>query len=343
MTLNLFARIAVVLAVALHQAAPAQAETPPPPDRNPFKAPGKGAQQLEKAAPQPVLPGDAPSVPWSEAEIAQAKAKCAKLLAGLDLDYEMLAPIKEGRCGAPAPVLLRSVGSDPKVAIEPPATVTCAVAASLSKWLDKMVQPAARAAFNAPVVKLANASSYICRNRYNGTDTLLSEHALANALDISTFVFQSGEKLTVLASWPRLVSAPPPPPPNPMRATASPEITASIAPSRKARFTPISADPAAAMTTIAKRNPFVVPKVDARSNAFVLPTAAVRVPPSTPRSEVQPPEAGSLADLRREFVTKVHGDACGIFGTVLGPEANDAHKDHFHLDMKARARRAYCE
>jgi hypothetical protein len=50
-----------------------------------------------------------------------------------------------------------------------------------------------------------------------------------------------------------------------------------------------------------------------------------------------------LADLRREFVTKIHDDACGIFGTVLGPEANDAHKDHFHLDMKARSRRAYCE
>jgi hypothetical protein len=56
-----------------------------------------------------------------------------------------------------------------------------------------------------------------------------------------------------------------------------------------------------------------------------------------------PLDTGSVADLRREFVTKIHDDACGIFGTVLGPEANDAHKDHFHLDMKARSRRAYCE
>ena len=39
------------------------------------------------------------------------------------------------------------------------------------------------ALIGAPVVKLSNASSYVCRNRYNGTNTKLSEHALANALE----------------------------------------------------------------------------------------------------------------------------------------------------------------
>jgi hypothetical protein len=345
MTLNLLARIAIVLTVVLPQAALAEAETPPPPDRNPFKARGKGPQQPPaKSPPQPMLPGDAPTVPWSEAEITDAKAKCAKLLAGLDLDYVPLEPIKEGRCGAPAPILLKRVGSDPKVAIEPPATVTCAVAASLSKWLDKTVQPAARAAFDAPVVKLANASSYVCRNRYNGTDTVLSEHALANALDISTFVFQSGEKLTVLASWPRLVWAPPLPQPNPIRVSASPEIAGSVAPPWQGKVRRINAVPSSnAMTAIAKSNPFVLHRFDTRTNPFVLPTAARKVSPPPPRTEIEPLDTGSLGDLRREFVTKVHDDACGIFGTVLGPEANDAHRDHFHLDMKARSRRAYCE
>ena len=32
----------------------------------------------------------------------------------------------------------------------------------------------------------------------------------------------------------------------------------------------------------------------------------------------------------------VHDDACQTFGTVLGPAANEAHKNHFHFDMKAR-------
>ena len=66
-------------------------------------------------------------------------------LAGLALDYEPLPPLKEGKCGAPAPIMLKGLGSDPMVKIDPPATVTCPVAAALSAWLDKTVQPAARA------------------------------------------------------------------------------------------------------------------------------------------------------------------------------------------------------
>ncbi|WP_244500290.1 extensin family protein [Methyloceanibacter superfactus] len=39
----------------------------------------------------------------------------------------------------------------------------------------------------------------------------------------------------------------------------------------------------------------------------------------------------------------VHADACKYFGTVLGPEANEAHRDHFHLDMKPRRHSNFCE
>ena len=34
----------------------------------------------------------------------------------------------------------------------------------------------------------------------------------------------------------------------------------------------------------------------------------------------------------REFLRLVHTSACKRFGTVLGPEYNAAHKDHFHLE-----------
>ncbi len=33
------------------------------------------------------------------------------------------------------------------------------------------------------------------------------------------------------------------------------------------------------------------------------------------------------------FLKAVHKTACKIFSTVLGPESNAAHKDHFHFDM----------
>lgn len=35
----------------------------------------------------------------------------------------------------------------------------------------------------------------------------------------------------------------------------------------------------------------------------------------------------------REFLRTVHGSACKRFGTVLGPEYNAAHRDHFHLEL----------
>jgi hypothetical protein len=45
----------------------------------------------------------------------------------------------------------------------------------------------------------------------------LSEHALANTLDVSEFVLASGEHITVLDSWPKVVSTPPVPVPKEVR------------------------------------------------------------------------------------------------------------------------------
>lgn len=35
---------------------------------------------------------------------------------------------------------------------------------------------------------------------------------------------------------------------------------------------------------------------------------------------------------KAEFLHRVHGAACGYFGTVLGPDYNQAHRDHLHFD-----------
>lgn len=39
----------------------------------------------------------------------------------------------------------------------------------------------------------------------------------------------------------------------------------------------------------------------------------------------------------------MHRGACGIFGTVLGPEANRYHRDHFHFDTARYRSGSYCE
>lgn len=53
---------------------------------------------------------------------------------------------------------------------------------------------------------------------------------------------------------------------------------------------------------------------------------------------VPPP---STANAR--FLHDVHAAGCRIFGTTLGPEANEAHRNHFHVDMAERKVRKICD
>ena len=55
------------------------------------------------------------------------------------------------------------------------------------------------------------------------------------------------------------------------------------------------------------------------------------------------PVAEEEASPRRQFLREIHAKACERFGTVLGPEANEAHRDHFHVDMAKRRYRSFCE
>lgn len=55
------------------------------------------------------------------------------------------------------------------------------------------------------------------------------------------------------------------------------------------------------------------------------------------------PKPAGKSTPRAAFLRSVHASACRIFGTTLGPEANEAHRNHFHVDMFPRKRRGYCE
>ena len=100
-------------------------------------------------------------------------SKVSGSLSPLTPNYELLPPIKEGLC-----ILLKSLGREPEVALDPPATVTCALAKALSAWLKESVQPQAKALLNSPVTEL-HVGFYTCRNRNGGADLPLSEHAFS--------------------------------------------------------------------------------------------------------------------------------------------------------------------
>ena len=98
---------------------------------------------------------------------------------------EPAEPIKDGECGAPAPVRLISIGRNPEVALSPPVTVNCDLVATLASWVKEDLQPLARKHLGAPIVSVRTMSSYSCRNAYGRKSTRLSEHALANAIDVA--------------------------------------------------------------------------------------------------------------------------------------------------------------
>ena len=39
---------------------------------------------------------------------------------------------------------------------------------------------------------------------------------------------------------------------------------------------------------------------------------------------------------------ELHAGACGLFGTVLGPDADRYHQGHFHFDTARRRGKSYC-
>lgn len=52
--------------------------------------------------------------------------------------------------------------------------------------------------------------------------------------------------------------------------------------------------------------------------------------------------AGWGAPSTREAMQQVHRGACGPFGTVLGPNADRFHQDHFHFDTARYRNGVYC-
>lgn len=295
------------------------------------------------AVADPSLPSPAAPLPpdsWSTAEIDAGRQECTALLGPLDAEVEHVAPFRAGLCGAPAPVKLQRLGGSHKVEMQPAALTNCRVVAGLADWVEETLQPAAQEAFGSPVVRIVGASSYVCRNRYNNPDQRISEHAFANAIDISAFVLADGRRIDVKSNWG--------PTARETSAAAKALANAAAAAKQKEGANGKGENPA---TTPPIATADLKPSRAALERRAAWKTDGLQklgAPPHAAKLPLMPPEQGasqkpsSTAEAR--FLHKLHAGACQIFSTVLGPEANEAHRDHFHFDLKDRAkRRSLCE
>ena len=165
----------------------------------PTPSPPEAAQQPVKPT-KPLPPSAQPAPPWTDSEIAAARAQCNQLLDKVTLVADILDPTREGVCGAPAPRILKSLG-DSKVRIDPPAALDCPMIAAINTWLSDKLQPAAQKSFGSPVVRILAEGAYSCRNRYGLANAPISEHAFMNAIDITGFVLANGKVIKVSNSW----------------------------------------------------------------------------------------------------------------------------------------------
>lgn len=211
------------------------------------------AKRGKLAAPAPPTPpSELPAPAWSPAEVEAAMSQCVHLQLNARMEYKPLPPIRNGECGTPAPMSLKSFIDTPRVEMRPTATINCKLADAFDRWLRTVVQPRAWALLDAKVIRVASMAGYDCRLRNGGATTRVSQHAYANAIDIAGFVTAKGEHIRLTEHW-------------------------------------------------------------------------------------------GTGDERAQFLHDIHKGACKIFGTVLGPDANAAHNNHFHLDMTPRRHSSVCE
>ncbi|MCH9808015.1 MAG: extensin family protein [Alphaproteobacteria bacterium] len=144
-------------------------------------------------------------------------------------------------CGALKPFKM-SAADHGRVKFQPAAVLRCPMVTKVDNWVRNGIAPSAIRYLGSPVVRVKVAASYSCRTRNGLAGAKLSEHGLANALDISAFYLADGRKITIRRGW---------------RGTSG----------------------------------------------------------------------------ERAFLRAVHRSACDRFTTVLGPNADKYHQDHFHVDL----------
>lgn len=120
-------------------------------------------------------------------------------------------------------------------------TMRCPLAAAAHIWLTS-IDERARDMLGSPLASVHHFGTYSCRRMYNRQSGPMSQHAYANAWDVSGFELADGRVISVLADW-------------------------------------------------------------------------------------------NDGGPRGRFLKTARSEACRIFSVVLTPDYNEAHRDHFHLDM----------
>lgn len=102
-----------------------------------------------------------------------------------------------GGCSALGAVQLVDMGT-PVTGLR---AMTCVAARQFARWSRESVQPAAGQHLGTRVARIETFGTYACRTRNSQPGARLSEHAFANAVDVSAFVLADGRRITIEQGW----------------------------------------------------------------------------------------------------------------------------------------------
>lgn len=173
------------------------------------------------------------------ARLRDDPALCAQALATSSLRYR---PQADSPAGVQCPLRNTWRIERGEAQLSSSFLASCPLAVAYALFEAQGLQPAAQRIFGQPVARVEHLGSFACRNVYGRKQGALSQHASANALDISAFRLADGRRIVLARDW-----------------------------------------------------------QGSGDNAL--------------------------------FLRQVRDAACSAFNTVLGPDYNAAHRDHFHVDM----------
>jgi hypothetical protein len=98
-------------------------------------------------------------------------------------------------CSALGSVQLRDIGTP----VSNLGAMTCPLGYAFTQWVQSDLQVPAMGEFGSAITKVETMGTYSCRNIAGSAR--LSEHASANAVDVSAFILADGRRVSVLAGW----------------------------------------------------------------------------------------------------------------------------------------------
>jgi len=236
--------------------------------------------------------------------------------------------VDEAGCVVPAVYAISAVGVERAVTLTPEAMLTCDFADRLDRFVAGTVEPLAVDMLGSPLVGLAVAGSYVCRSRNNEPGARPSEHGKANAIDIATFLLADGRRVSVSHDWtlpPERVGDPSDGP-----ADDSGDAAAAAAEAGDGAIPLPVAKPVDNTRNTRGEKQQDIPVENPVENDGDNPVE------NREKRPVDTSVDGAGKTPEERFLRAVHEAACGPFSTVIGPDGDAHHRDHFHFDLATR-------